>query len=96
MIPKQPTSILNGPSKFDLMLALFDRAGASPRSVYFTLHSDEQAEVVVTGVEAESGSGEEWLFKGYRRLRTQDVAAPQNVVGFYSTQHRKGWVQLSV
>lgn len=81
-----------GPSKFDLMLALFDRAGSRPRSVQFTAGPGHSlVDVVITGVSMEDGSGESWLFEGYERP-PRDRGTTTPLCGSYRTNTRAGWL----
>ncbi|MDP3793910.1 MAG: hypothetical protein Q8R07_04110, partial [Candidatus Uhrbacteria bacterium] len=63
-------SIMNGPSKFDLMLALFDRdpePSDLPRTVIFMLLEDDghaTRSAMIDGVQVEDGSGESWNIEG--------------------------------
>lgn len=97
------SDITSGPSKFTLMLALFDRKPANARDVEFTLSGEGgpavTACVVVTRIEVQDGSGESWIFKGYVRrmlpeLKKAVSPAPRHVEGQYRTDTRKGWIKL--
>ena len=96
------SDISQGPSKFELMMALFDRKSVNTRDVEFRLGANDSAlsaHVVITGVEIEDGSGEKWIFKGYvRRVsphpETSIPPPPSNCRGFYRTDARKGWIEL--
>lgn len=93
--------ITDGPSKWDLMLALFDGDAQHRRWHVFTV-SDPQASprektsnlgmpILVNGLAREDGSGENWLFNG----EWDDGTIAQNKVrGFFSTKTRKGWIEL--
>ncbi len=56
-------NLVNGPSKFDLMLALFDNKNAN-RKVTFLTESGNEYEAMISAVEAEGVSGESWNIKG--------------------------------
>ena len=94
-------NITAGPSKFDLMLALFDRGG-TPRSVEFRLAGPgkHRALVVITAVECEDGSGESWNYKG-RLLRIhpskEGDGSPrlQDAEGWYHSGRRQGTMRIS-
>lgn len=95
------SDIVQGPSKFDLMLALFDRKPINTRSVEFKLAGGNNisAHVVLNGVEVESGCGESWIFKGYVRRASPSLersvpAPPSDCWGYYRTDTRKGWIKL--
>lgn len=73
--------IANGPSKFDLMLALFDRI--SSHTVEITLAhghgiSDDgpslghKLRLIITGVSASDGSGEAWVLDGIVTFSVRD------------------------
>lgn len=81
------TLLSNGPSKFDVMLALFDRKNPSPRSVQFSLEDDpsEKVNVVITGISIEDGSGESWLFTGFLKY-----AEARKIKGWFRTDRRVG------
>jgi len=95
--------INGGPSKFDLMLALFDRKQVNARRIEFNLSSGKTmtAVVVITEVGIEDGSGESWLFKGAVRdiLLADEYSenhmppSPRRVHGWYRTDTRKGWIE---
>ena len=59
--------ITNGPSKWDLSVALFDRKLVNGRKVRFAVATtpEVQVEVLVSSVQAEDGSGESWNIEGY-------------------------------
>ena len=73
----------DGPSKWDLMLGLFDNTMSKPRAVDFTLHDGTTLKVVLNGLKRESGSGEDWCFEGH---------APEVVQGYFNIRRRKGHV----
>lgn len=81
-------TILNGPSKFDLMIALMD---THRRSVEFEIQIKKNwLKVSISMVQREDGSGESWNFEG----RTVNVDSPSDVKGYYSTRTRKGTVMF--
>ncbi len=96
------TSIIYGPSKFDLMISLFEGNPVPRKKVEFSINTGmttsapagkklsmtEKLELAITGVEQEDGSGESWLFKGYSEKY-------QKASGYYNSQTRKGWVKLN-
>jgi hypothetical protein len=51
--------ITDGPSKFDLMVALFDRKPRS-RVLTFETGGGQKVEVTIVSVQIEDGSGESW------------------------------------
>ena len=82
--------IVNGPSKFDLMLALFDGNCDHRRIVDFTLLSPQKEHktfsCIINDLKREDGSGESWLFAGYFGVNP--------LHGYFSTKHRKGWIKF--
>lgn len=88
-------TIVNGPSKWDLMLAFFDKLGNRRRSVIFTMKEGGPAdswtgEVVVNNLEWEDGSSESWNFKGYATF----LGVKNGVRGYFGTMSRKGWIEF--
>lgn len=94
--------ITAGPSKMDLMLALFDQpvidGVAQKRSVRFAVESvtDNKyrvtvgdVDIIIDSVSREDGSYESWNFEGRFVPRPGDHLHPR-VKGHYSTRHRKG------
>ena len=88
--------IKNGPSKYDLMLALFERNMNNPRPVTFTLKStdksnwwadDTKLTLHITEVGIEDGSGESWCFRGQSEDGTRHK-------GWFRTDRREGTVEV--
>ena len=83
--------IVNGPSKWDLMLGLFDGNSSSRRSVVFSavnlFNNIEEVAVFVNFLAREDGSGEKWNFAGFMIDAAWKAVA---VKGYFSTQHRRG------
>ncbi|MDB5236989.1 MAG: hypothetical protein JWL88_91 [Parcubacteria group bacterium] len=98
------SDITGGPSKFELMLSLFDRK-PNVRTVEFRLGFDNQenaisAIVVINGVSLEDGSGESFCFEGYVQsmkpsLQRDTRSQFRKMKGWYSTASRKGWIMLT-
>ncbi len=93
--------IENGPSKFDLMLALFDNTTQEPRPVIFKLEGGDNLSnqsFIINGLERESGSGEDWNFSGFVWLdRIRRISEKtKGVHGYFSTQTRQGWVEMTM
>ena len=83
--------IVNGPSKFDLMLALFNRKVVNQEGVIFTVADVSlKLSAVITGVAAEDGSGESWNLTGYVRPAHDPMVPPNNVKMWFRTDTRKG------
>ncbi len=92
----QRFTILNGPSKFDLMLALFDGDSINPRHVSFTVLDNSLAKmgisVALNSLAREDGSSQNWLFTGYLWTTDHDN---RSVKGYLSIKNRKGWIEIS-
>ncbi len=93
------TSITDGPSKWDLALALFDRSMVNSRRATFTWGGTKHS-VRVHSVEAEDGSGESWNIKGNAWpcvLNNKTTCPPpsQSVMIYFRTDKRKGVVTLA-
>lgn len=92
--------IIGGPSKFELMLALFDRKPINTRDVEFKLRGPGRisALVVIDSLKSESASGDYWTYSGSvrRMLPHQKDGVPPpplEVVGTYSTDTRTGSIR---
>jgi hypothetical protein len=85
-------NIVAGPSKFDLMLALFDGTIEHHRCVEFEFNTTPRMTVktkfLVSSVQREDGSGESWNFEG--SLSYDNFCTLKNVRGYYSTKTRTG------
>jgi hypothetical protein len=80
-------NIVNGPSKFDLMLSLFDGNKTPRRTVDFHLEGVKtRIQVAITEIQQEDGSGESWNFEGH----TQNPFMHFQVCGYFSTSGRTG------
>ena len=97
-----PVSIIGGPSKFDLMLALFDNQAPHGRTVIFHLEEDlderlgkgrteRRFTATIDAVQAEDGSAESWNFKGKGHYHVNGVKFA--VEGYYSTKRRRGHIR---
>lgn len=75
--------IIQGPSKFDLVQALFVRKPTRPNITFTLGHADEEVNAFVDSVEAEDGSGESWNIKGY-------VGNNKKFTAYYRTDRRAG------
>ena len=85
----QGFQIVDGPSKFDLMLGLFSGTCMNPRRVqFFVLDGSDRTmlSTLLSGVSREDGSGESWLFTGHTNGKF--------VKGYFSTKTRKGHLEL--
>ncbi len=93
-------NITNGPSKWDLMLALFDGDCHHKRMVRFSLKDLKRDPIkdpeipdlsfVINTLEREDGSGENWNFEGYYPGSSQNGPCQ----GFFSIRTRTGWIEF--
>jgi hypothetical protein len=81
--------ITHGPSKFDLMLALFDSPSPNFRHVVFHIEGGMMFEANINGVEKEDGSAESWNFVATGRTDARSDYW-MSVQGYYNTISRKG------
>ncbi len=86
-------TISNGPSKFDLMLALFDSKQPNLRRVTFHLSNGNKLEASISAVQMEDGSGESWLFTATGRFTTGAIEF-RSCTGYYDTVTRNGRVTI--
>lgn len=84
--------LINGPSKFDLMLALFD--WKPHRKVEVTGQAGQKFVLWITGVSAEDGSGESWNLSGTVLLHTNGKREVQPFKAYFRTDSRKGWLAV--
>lgn len=93
-------NVVGGPSKFDLMLSLFDGNKDPRRTVEFQLEGARRPITVgITMVQQEDGSGESWNFRGW--VSGDDptnsmFALNLHVDGYFSTRGRKGYITFEV
>ncbi len=95
-------SICDGPSKFDLSNALFDKLpGGRSRVLDFTTNSEKLLRVcvVVNKVSTEDGSRESWIIDGYISKIIYDGAELEKPPGdkihfYYRTDKRSGWMKF--
>jgi hypothetical protein len=90
-----PNNIIGGPSKFDLMIAFFDKNGKHRRPVRFKIKGPDfpgeiEVPVVINALTWEDGSGNNWLFEGYS---SDGPFQGLNVVGFFNLNRREGWIK---
>ncbi len=99
--------IEQGPSKYDLMLAVFDHSCHRPRPVTFGLRNGETEhpapilvmDVVVTKVERADSFGESWDFEGVS-VSASDGSVPNTdggdkVEGRFNVKCRIGFLKLT-
>lgn len=91
----QRFNIVNGPSKFSLMVALFDATSANQRYVSFTILANSLTKMTISvslnSATREDGSGQNWLFAGYLSIANHDN---KSVKGYFSIKNRKGWIEI--
>ena len=85
----QPYELRHGPSKYDLMLGLFDGDANTQRTLTFRVNNGVDVEVKVQSVSREDGSGESWLFEGYVINGTGLRAK-----GYFHTVTRRGTITI--
>lgn len=97
-------AINNGPSKFDLMTALFVWKPHRP-TVKFLLDDGREYTASILGCSSEDGSGESWnivgqlhdIYFGGGGKGFEEHAVLRQWYGFkghFSTANRKGWLKL--
>jgi len=89
--------IVDGPSKWNFAVSLFDGGSRGRRVVSFALKSSDSQTpfplcFLINGAEREDGSGENWLFKGYSCSDAAKMVCAGR--GFFSLQTRKGRIEL--
>ncbi|MDP3974828.1 MAG: hypothetical protein Q8P88_00880 [Candidatus Jorgensenbacteria bacterium] len=93
-------TIVNGPSKFDLMVALFKK----DEEVRFTLDSlsgseevaQSEVSIMLNGVSVEDGSREHWLISGFYTEPERPAHREVNWTrfeGYYDSRTRTGWLK---
>ncbi len=91
-------NIKTGPSKFELLLALFDSRQVNTRKVEFRTDADTLYDAVITSVEREDGSGESWNIRGYLSEKKPGAKIPSpstNFEGYFRTDTRKGSLKFA-
>ncbi|MFA6105284.1 MAG: hypothetical protein WC725_01640 [Patescibacteria group bacterium] len=86
-------NIVDGPSKFDLMLALFENRTRPPKTLYFRCQRDDKMKtfllsVNITSLTREDASAESWKFEGCFTSTQRPVS------GQFRTDTRKGYVLI--
>lgn len=79
--------IVDGPSKYELMLGLFDSATTRPRPVEFRLSRRVALEAHIQSVSREDGSGESWNLEGW-------VVSGEVFDAYFNTKRRTGHIHL--
>lgn len=102
-------NIVDGPSKYDLSVALFHGGSSERHKVVFRLKRTDEpvpwvglasgkpavpaAVCTINAAEREDGSGENWNFRGYLQGHPSRISS--RVSGYYNTQHRTGWIEFT-
>ncbi len=81
-------TIVDGPSKWDLMVSLFHGDLGRRHHVRFHTLQSTFCDVVIDELQREDGSGERWNFKG--RVLDSELLPKAPVSGFFSTRSRQG------
>ena len=79
--------IIQGPSKFDNMQALFVRKPMKPNVIFTLGYADEEVKAFIDSVEAEDSSGESWNIEGR-------VENNKKFTAYYRTDRRAGLYRL--
>jgi hypothetical protein len=90
--------IVNGPSKFDLMVSLFDGDFQRRKEITFTVPTGVAlppmvVTATISGAEREDGSGESWNFRAM--VFIPNHCSWEKATGYYSTKTRQGFFQTS-
>lgn len=87
-------NVTNGPSKFDLTLALVDGDGNHRRRVLFSVKNSganvcHDLPFIIDEIGREDNSGESWLIRGHLCVRGWT-----KMTGCYNTRTCTGWVEF--
>jgi hypothetical protein len=85
-------NIVNGPSKFDLMVSLFEGNPESRRTVKFVVEDGREANVAITMIKQEDGSGESWMYEGDGNFLGGRIRFRMN--GYFSSRARSGTLSI--
>jgi hypothetical protein len=94
----QMIHLSKGPSKFDLMLALFDRKSVNTRKVEFQTGANKSYTASISMVRAEDGSGDSWIIEGHAAesvISQKRFPIPNpgfEFSGYFNTATRKGHI----
>lgn len=94
-------SILQGPCKFDLMVALFHGSthAHSQPLVDFTIETEKSGRHLISAVIIRvgriDGSGENWTIKGLVQMIRNQTCRRFELNGDYRTDRRSGWLTFS-
>lgn len=86
-------TICDGPSKYDLMLALFERKKVNFSVAVYGVRRSFVGHIAE--IKAEPGtSREDWLFTAFLCMADRMIGVTEEVKGYYSVRTRSGWVDL--
>lgn len=89
---KYAFNVVGGPSKFDLMVSLFEGNPQHRRTVAFKLEGlRQEVHVAITGVQQEDGSGESWNIEGW--VKGEPSA---HVKAYYTSRGRSGYFRFII
>jgi len=86
------TNLVSGPSKFDLMTALFVWK-PERHEVIFVTRDGTKIRAHIGGCSAEDGSGESWNLRGYGQLSGEGDWF--GFEAYFRTSDRKGWIKIT-
>ena len=101
-------SIIDGPNKWDLVMAFADRQRMNTRKVRIRTNQNRYFELAINALEHEDGSGESFIIKGHayevdRNVPVGQIAIHGNVpnpsfkfVGYFHTRSRQGSIKIPV
>lgn len=84
-------NLTGGPSKFDLMTALFVMK-PNRTCVQFKTKLGQLINALIDGVDIEDGSGESWCIRGHGSFTTH--ATNRRFEGYFNTQTRTGYLKF--
>ena len=90
IITEEQIDIIGGASKTALMKALFNG-----EAVKFMIEPEEgirQITAMISGVDQEDGSHENWLLKGF--IPSANGSNPRHFKAYFNSQRRKGWIHF--
>lgn len=107
MSSAQQQTIVDGPSKWDLIMSFADRQIVNTRKVRIRTEEGRHYELVLNSLAHEDGSGESFLIRGYSHEVDKDVPAgriaargsvpnpTRGFSGYFHTKTRKGWIKVA-
>lgn len=95
--------VVEGPSKFDLMLSLFNKGQQVVFSILPSMHEDtKKIDCIISAIEKEDGSCDCWLIKGIYvgveniaiRKSNIEITRWKKFTGFYNSRKRGGQIEI--